>query len=210
MDVTSHNIANFKTTGFKKQRVNIQDGRIIETPRVWQQGRLLNTNIPLDMAINGEGFFQILQPNGDFAFTRNGSLHLNSDGTIVTSDRNTLCCQEILIPRNQIGIKISSDGIVKVLFSGESEPQEVARIELVLFQNPSGLKAIGPNLFVETPDSGQPVSGCPGENGAGKIMQGFLEDSNVEILEELTHLQELRSWKKGVDQALITIQKGQK
>jgi flagellar basal-body rod protein FlgG len=205
MDVTLHNIANFKTTGFKKQRVHLQDGRIVETSRIWQQGRLLNTNIPLDLVINGEGFFRILQPDGALAYTRNGSMHLSGDGNIVTSNGEMLDPQ-ICLPQDQTSITISSDGTVEVLQSGGTQPQQVGRIELAYFQNPSGLKAIGPTLFVETPASGQPVVTPPGENGAGKIMQGFLEDSNVEILEELTHLRTLQSWKKGVDQALITIQ----
>jgi len=209
MDVTLQNIANFKTTGFKKQRVHLQDGRVVDTSRVWQQGRLLNTNIPLDLVINGDGFFRILQPNGDLAYTRNGSMHLDNDGNMVTVNGEMLDPQ-ICLPRDQTSVTISSDGTVEVLQSGETQAQQVGRIELAYFQNPSGLKAVGSTLFVETPASGQPVVTPPGENGAGKIMQGFLEDSNVEILEELTHLRKLQSWKNGVDQALMTIQEGQR
>jgi flagellar basal-body rod protein FlgG len=209
MDVTVQNIANFKTTGFKKQRVHLEDGKIVDTSHIWQQGRLLNTNIPLDLAINGDGFFRILQPNGDLAYTRNGSMHLNSDGNIVTFDGEMLDPQ-ICLPQDQTSITIGSDGTVEVLQSGGTQPQQIGRIELAYFQNPSGLKAVGPRLFVETPASGQPIVTPPGENGAGKITQGFLEDSNVEILEELTQLRKLQSWKNGVDQAMITIQEGQK
>ena len=209
MDVTAHNIANFKTTGFKKARVHIQDGRITDAPLIWKQGRSVITNIPLDLVIDGDGFFQIRQPNGDIAYTRNGSLHLNSDGTVVTSERGMLEPQ-ICIPQDQSSIIINSDGTVEVMQSGNSQPQQVGQIELTRFQNPSGLKSIGPTLFVETAASGQPMVTHPGENGAGKILQGFLEDSNVEILEELTTLRTLQSWKMGVDQALMAIQEGHK
>jgi flagellar basal-body rod protein FlgG len=209
MEVTSHNIANFKTTGFKKQRVHLQDGRIVDTPRIWKQGRSIPTNMLLDLMINGDGFLQIRQPDGEMAYTRNGSMHLNSDGNVVTSGGDMLEPQ-ICIPQDQTSIIISSDGAVEVLQSGNSQPQEVGRIELARFQNPSGLMAVGPTLFMETAASGQPIVTSPGENGAGKILQGFLEDSNVEIPEELTNLRTLQSWKMGVNQALMTIQEGQK
>jgi flagellar basal-body rod protein FlgG len=209
MDVTFHNIANFKTSGFKKQRVHFQDGKIADTPRIWQQGRSLTTNIPLDLLVSGEGFFQIRQPNGEVAYTRNGSMHLNGDGNIVTFNGDMLDPQ-ICIPSDQIGITIRPDGTVEVQQSGNSQRQQVGRIELAHFPNPSGLKAVGPTLFEETPESGQPVVTTPGENGAGKILQGFLEDSNVEIMEELTHLRILQSWKQGVDQAMMTIQERQR
>lgn len=209
MDVTLQNIANFKAIGFKKQRVHIQDGKIIDTPRSWQQGRLLGTNNPLDLVIEGEGFFRIRRANNEIAYTRNGSMHLNRDGNIVTSDGNLLDPQ-ICIPRDQFGIAVGADGTVTVQRSGESKPQSVGRIELARFQNPSDLKALGSSLFVETSTSGYPVVTSPGENGAGSILQGYLEDSNVEILEELIQLRTLQSWKKNVDQARMAIHKGQK
>ena len=121
MDVTLHNIANCKTTGFKKQRVHIQDGRVVDTPRIWQQGDFHRTGYPLDLVIHGEGFFQILQPNGYMTYTRDGHLHLNRDGNIVTSDGDMLDPQ-IRISHDQIGFTIGSDGTVSVLVSGESQP----------------------------------------------------------------------------------------
>jgi flagellar basal-body rod protein FlgG len=205
MDVTLHNIANFKTTGFKKQRIHIQDGRIVETPRIWQQGNFYQTANPLDLVIEGEGFFQILQSDGDMTYTRDGNLHLDRYGNIVTSNGDKLDPQ-ITIPVDQVGISVGSDGSVSVKMDGQSEPQVIGRIELVRFQNPSGLKAVGRNLFMETPASGQPVVAHPGYSGLGRILSGFLEDSNVKIIEELMQLRTLQSWKKGVDQALMTIQ----
>ena len=204
MDVTLHNIANFKTNGFKKQIVHIQDGIIVETPRIWKQGNMRMTSRSLDMVIEGKGFFRILQPNGDMTYTRDGNLHLDRYGNLVTSNGDKLDPQ-ISIPVDQVGISVGSDGSVSVKMDGQSEPQIIGRIELARFQNPSGLKAVGRNLFMETTASDEPVVAFPGECGLGRILSGFLEDSNVKIIEELVQLRILQSWKKGVDQALMTI-----
>ena len=131
-------------------------------------------------------------------------MHLNRDGNIVTSKGNILDPQ-IAIPQDQIGITIGSDGTVAVLQSGESQRQQVGRIELARFQNPSSLEALGHNLFMETLASGHAVVAHPGEMGLGTILSGFLEGSNVSILEELIQLRILQSWKKGVHQALTAI-----
>lgn len=205
-DATLHNIANFDTPGFKRTRVHIQDGRIVDTPRMWDQGNFLATGNPLDLMINGKGFFRILQPNGDIAYTRNGSMYLNRDCNIVTLEGNMLDPQiQIAIPQGQFGasITVGSDGTVSVMQSGK--PQQVGRIELAHFQNPSGLRALGRNLFVGTPASGQPVASFPGENGAGMVLSGYLENSNVKVEEELIQLRTLQSWKKGIHQALTAI-----
>jgi flagellar basal body rod protein FlgG len=209
MDITLHNIANRKTTGFKKQGVHIQDGRIVDTYRVWTQGDFSLTANPLDIAIEGQGFFQIRQSSGEIAYTRNGNFRLNRDGDIVSSEGNLLHTQ-INIPQDQIGITLGSDGTVSILLHGESQQQQLGRIEIARFQNPSGLKAVGPKLFAETPASGQPIVACPGEKGTGTIMSGFTEESNVNIVEELMQLRTLQSWKKVVEQALMTIQEGNK
>jgi len=203
-DVTFHNIANFKTTGFKKQRVHIQNGRLVETSRIWTQGNYRSTANSLDMVIEGEGFFQIVQPNGNIAYTRDGNLHLDRNGNIVTSNGDKLNPQ-ITIPSEQTRIAIGRDGSVTVTTAGQSQPHFIGIIELALFHNPSGLASIGRNLFVPTQASGDAIPGTPGENGLGTILAGFLEDSNVKMLEEMMQLRMLQSWEKGVDQALKSI-----
>ncbi len=203
-DAILHNIANFDTPGFKRTRVQIQDGRVVETQRNWQQGDFRATSNPLDLTINGEGFFQIRQRNGDIAYTRNGRMHLNLDGCVVTLEGNMLE-PRIVLPPDQIAITIGADGTVAVLQSGGSQYQPIGRVELARFQNPSGLKALGHNLFMETSASGPSIVGMPGEMGFGTILPGYLEGSNVNMLEELTQLRILRSWKKGIHQALTAV-----
>jgi flagellar basal body rod protein FlgG len=204
IDITLHNIANCKTMGFKRQGVHIQDGKIIDAYRVWTMGDFIPTNNSLDIVIQGQGFFQIRQSNGEIAYTRNGNFHLNRDGAIVSLEGNLLYPQ-INIPQDQAGIAVGSDGTVSVVLSAKSQSQKVGRIELARFQNPSGLKALGSSFFAETPASGKPVVAVAGENGAGTILAGYLEDANVNIVEELVQLRTLRSWKNGVDQALMTL-----
>jgi flagellar basal-body rod protein FlgG len=131
-------------------------------------------------------------------------MHLDRDGNIVTFEGNMLDPQ-IAIPEDQIGITVGSDGTVTVMQSGKSQPKQVGRIELAGFKDPSGLKVLGRNLFIETPASGQPVVALPGENGAGIILSGYLENSNVKILEEIIQLRKLQSWEKGIQQALTAI-----
>jgi flagellar basal body rod protein FlgG len=177
-----------------------------ETVSNRQQGDLSATSNPLDLAIEGDGFFRILQPNGDIAYTRNGRMHLNRDGNIVTSKGNMLDPQ-IAIPKDQIGITVGSDGTVAVLQSGESQSQQVGKIELARFENPSSLKALGHNLFMETPASGHPVTANPGKMGFGTILSGYLEDSNASALEELIQLRMLQSWEKGTHKSLTSILK---
>jgi flagellar basal-body rod protein FlgG len=209
MNITLHNIANCKTTGFKKQRVQMQDGRIVGAPRVWQQGNSLYTSNPMDLMIDGEGFFQIRRPDGTIAYTRNGNMHLDRDGNVVTLEGDILEPQ-ITLPQDQISITIGFDGNVTVMQAGTSQPQQVGRIELARFPNPSGLEAVGAALFMPTEASGEPATYTPGEGGIGRIRQGAIEDSNVNMLEELIQLRTLQSWKKGVDQALMTISEVQK
>jgi flagellar basal-body rod protein FlgG len=204
IDVTLNNIANCDTTGFKKQRFHIQDGTLVKAPRVWRQGVFRKTDSPLDLVIEGEGFFQVLQPNGERVYTRDGNLHLNRKGYIVTVNGDMLG-SPIAVPSDQVGIFFGKDGTVLVEIAGQSQLQIVGQIELARFQNPSGLKSIAGNLFVETPDSGDPIYSAPGENGSGTLLQGFLEASNVNMMEELMQLRMLQSWEKGVEQALLSI-----
>ncbi len=203
LETTLHNIANADAPGFKRTRVHIEDGKIVATPRVWDQGSFLATGNPLDLIIDGGGFFQILQPNGDIAYTRNGCMHLNREGYIVTLEGNMLN-PPIVIPQDQVSIIVGFDGTVSI--RQEGRPQPVGRIELAGFKDLSGLKALGRNLFIATPASGQPVMAHPGENGAGTILAGYLENSNVKILEEIIQLRKLQSWKNGIQQALTTLQ----
>jgi flagellar basal-body rod protein FlgG len=151
------------------------------------QGDFASTNNPLDLVIEGQGFFQIRQVNGQIAYTRNGSFHLNREGNLVTADGDMLDPQ-ITIPQDQVGVTIGADGTVSVLQAGQSQPQQVGRIEIALFQNPAGLQNIGKNLFISTQASGEPITGTPGENGLGTLLSGFTEQSNVSVVEEMVNM----------------------
>ena len=137
--------------------------------------------------IQGQGFFQILQSNGQLAYTRNGSFQLNRDGNIVTSDGNLLSPQ-ITIPADQVGITIGSDGTVSVQQQGQTQPQQVGKLELALFQNPSGLQNIGNSLLIPSQSSGDAITGTPGENGLGTLLPGYTEQSNVSVVEEMVNM----------------------
>jgi flagellar basal-body rod protein FlgG len=154
---------------------------------IFSQGDFAATSNPLDMVIQGQGFFQIRMPNGEIAFTRNGNFHLNRDGNIVTSEGDLLDPQ-ITIPQDQIGITIGSDGTVSVQQAGQTQPEQVGRIELASFQNPSGLQNIGKSLFLPTQASGEAVTGTPGENGLGTLLAGYIEQSNVSVVEEMVSM----------------------
>jgi flagellar basal-body rod protein FlgG len=215
VDNIANNLANINTTGFKRSKVEFQDlfyqtnkapGSIasqgtltptsleigygavpVATPRIFSQGELLPTGNPLDIAINGDGFLRVMLPDGTYAYTRDGALKLSGEGSLVTSD-GELIDPEISVPEGTTSIVIARDGTVGVVVGNETEPQEVGRIEIVRFMNPAGLQAIGRNLLVETPAAGDPTSGAPGEEGNGEISQGYLETSNVEIVEEMVNM----------------------
>jgi flagellar basal-body rod protein FlgG len=215
IDTIAHNLANINTSGFKQRKAQFQDllyqnirqagasntatteipvglqvglgTKPVATEIIFSQGDFASTNNPTDVVIQGQGFFQIRQTNGQMAYTRNGNFHMNRDGNLVTSEGDLLDPQ-ITIPQDQIGITIGSDGTVSVMQSGQSQPQQVGKIELASFQNPSGLENIGKSLFLPTQASGEAVTGTPGENGFGAILQGFVEQSNVSVVEEMVNM----------------------
>jgi len=215
MAVISNNLANVNTTGFKKSRAIFEDllyqnvrqsgaqssqdtelptglqlgsgVRVVATEKLHSQGNILQTENPLDVAITGNGFLQILMPNGDINYTRDGSLKLDADGQLVTSSGLTLE-PAITIPQDALSITIGRDGIVSALQAGNAAPVQLGQIELVSFINPAGLDPVGENLFRETVSSGAPNVGIAGEGELGAINQGSLETSNVNVVEELVNM----------------------
>lgn len=216
VEVIANNIANQGTTGYKRQRAEFQDllyqterrggatssdaGTIVPigvqigigvktaaVNRINIQGNLIQTGNPLDLAIQGRGFFQILQPDGTTAFTRDGSFALSPTGEIVTAD-GFVVQPGISVPQNTIAISINSSGQVQAQVAGQVNPQTVGQLQLANFPNEAGLEALGNNLLIETPASGQPTTGNPGSTGIGALNQGLLETSNVDIVSEITNL----------------------
>jgi len=222
LDVIAHNLANVSTNGYKRQRALFEDllyqnlrqpgaqstqqtqipsglqlgvgVRPIATEHIHTQGSLQKTENPLDIAINGQGFFQIQMPDGTLAYTRDGAFQRDSTGQIVTASGYPLS-PAITIPADAVSISISKDGIVSVLQAGQTAPTQVGNIQLATFVNVGGLQSIGENLFVETASSGTPTPNTPGSNGAGLLNQGYVETSNVNVAEELvTMIQTQRAY----------------
>jgi flagellar basal-body rod protein FlgG len=215
IDVIANNLANVNTTGFKRSRVSFEDvlyetvqgGRVVNYQgnsaigpvqigkgvrvaavlRLHSQGAPEETGRPLDLAIEGDGFFQVQRPDGSTAYTRDGSFSLSENGNLV-SNGGYLMMPGITVPPEATGLAISASGIVSVTLSGSSQPTEVGQIELARFLNPNGLEAIGENQYVETAASGQAMLGNPQEEGFGRVLQGTLESSNVEIVQEMTDM----------------------
>jgi flagellar basal-body rod protein FlgG len=215
IDNIAHNLANVNTTGFKLRRADFQDllyqnlrqagaantantdfpvglqiglgTRPVATEIILTQGDFVATENPLDMVIEGQGFFQVRLVDGRIAYSRNGSFHQNRDGSLVTADGDFLDPQ-ITIPQDQVGVTVGSDGTVSVLQAGQTQPQQVGRIEIATFQNAPGLQAIGKNLYLATQASGEPIVGTPGENGLGTLLAGFVEQSNVSVVEEMVNM----------------------
>src|SRR5262245_8244720 len=212
IDNIANNLANVNTIGFKKSRVDFEDlvyqqtkapgtstsqeteapiglesglgTRAVATVRNFSGGNLRTTSAPFDLAIEGNGFFQLALPGGETGYTRAGALHLDSQGQLVTADGVTLE-PTITIPPNALSVSISKDGIVSVALPNQLAPQQVGTIELATFQNPAGLMARGGNIYIATSASGDAITGVPGTDGVGTIAQGFLEDSNVSVVEEM-------------------------
>ena len=211
----SNNLANTGTVGFKRDRAMFEDllyqiqrqpgaketqdsqlpsglqigtgTRVVATQKQFSQGNLQVTEQPLDVAINGRGFLQVLQADGTLAYTRNGQLQLSAEGQLVNSDGLVLE-PAITVPQGTNNITIGKDGSVNAFTTGTVTPQQLGNITLADFVNPAGLQAIGGNLFIETVASGNPQQGTPGENGVGQLLQGNLEGSNVDIVEEMVNM----------------------
>ena len=210
ISVISNNLANVNTTGFKKGRAEFQDllyqtvqrgsapqspvgiqlghgVKISGTQKIFTQGDLHPTDGPLDLVIEGDGFFQVLRSDGSIAYTRDGSFKRSADGLIVTT-QGYLLEPDIYIDENATDLAITPDGRVFARMVGVVEPVELGQIELAKFINPAGLESIGGNLFIQTAASGDPILGEPGMDGLGTIAQGFLEMSNVKVVEEMVNM----------------------
>ena len=215
MDTISNNLANVNTTGFKRsrtlfedllyqnlrepgaassQQTNIPSGlqigtgtRPVATERIHTQGNVQQTGNKLDVAINGEGFLQVLLPNGTIAYTRDGSFQSNAQGQIVSANGYTLQ-PAITLPADAESVEIGSDGTVSVKQAGAAALVQIGSIQLATFINPSGLQSKGANLYIDTAASGAPRINQPGVNGAGTLTQGYLETSNVNVVEELVNM----------------------
>ena len=214
MSVISNNLANVNTTGFKRDRASFEDMlyqklrqpgaqnttteqaptglmlgtgvRIVSTEKTHVQGSLVSTKNALDLAIQGEGFFQIALPDGTLAYTRDGSFKLSATGQLVTAN-GALLQPPVTIPANVASISIGQDGTVSVE-NATGGTQNIGQIQTARFVNPAGLQAVGQNLLKETPASGAATVGAPGQTGAGQLMQGALEASNVNVVEEMVNM----------------------
>ena len=215
MDVIANNLANVNSAGFKKSRVDFQDlmyqtirtagstvaqgsrvptgiqvglgTRAAAIQKVFSQGDFIQTENPLDLVIEGDGFFQVLLPDGSTAYTRTGAFKVDSDGRVVTSD-GFVMEPELAVPANAVDISIGTDGTVTIQVAGENTPTELGQIQLARFLNPGGLMSIGRNLYKPTAASGDPAVGTPGLEGIGTIAQKFLEMSNVKVVEEMVNM----------------------
>lgn len=215
MSVISNNLANVNTTGFKRDRAVFEDllyqnvrqvgaqssqdtrlpsglqlgtgVRTVATEKLHTLGNIIQTENSLDVAVQGRGFFQVLQPDGNLAYSRDGSFKMDETGQLVTASGYVIQ-PAITIPSNATAITIGSDGVVSALTPGSSTPTQLGSIQLADFINPGGLQAIGQNLFLETASSGSPATGTPGLNGLGSVIQGALETSNVNVVEELVNM----------------------
>lgn len=216
LDNVANNLANSSSAGFRKRRVQFEDllyqnvvmpgaaatqqttvaaglqiglgSRAGASEIVQTQGDFSQTGNPLDLAITGQGFFQVTLPSGETAYTRSGAFHLDAQGNMVTADGNPVE-PAITIPANATSVTIGQDGTVSVTVPGQTAAQEVGTLQVALFPNPGGLNSIGKNLFLATTASGDPVVGTPGgSDGEGSIQQGFLEQSNVDVVEEFIQM----------------------
>lgn len=215
IDNIANNLANVNTTGFKKARIEFQDilyqnfrragtpsaigsiipvnldvgygSRAVATTREFTPGSVSITNNATDMAISGNGFFQVQMPDGTTAYTRDGSFKLSADGELVTADGFRLL-PNITIPEDATDLAIGIDGQISVMVVGSETPQQVGQVELAKFINPAGLSAVGHNLYTETVASGTPTTSNPGSDGLGTLDQGYLETSNVSVVDEMVNM----------------------
>jgi flagellar basal-body rod protein FlgG len=216
LDTVANNLANASTAGFRRRRLQFQDllyqnmvmpgtaasqqttvaaglqiglgSRSSASEIIQLQGDMSATGNPLDLTIEGQGFFQVTLPTGDTAFTRSGAFHLDAQGNVVTADGNPIE-PSITIPQGATSVTIGADGTVSVTQPGQTAAQQVGSIQLALFTNPGGLNSIGKNLFLATTASGDPVLGTPGgSEGLGQVQQGYLEQSNVSVVDEFIQM----------------------
>jgi len=214
VDTIANNLANVNTTGFKRSRVSFEDVlyetlegartvnpndsqtiapvqigkgvRLAAIMRLHTQGAPEQTGRPLDVAIEGDGFFQVEKPDGTTAYTRDGSFSISDTGAMVTNGGYKVL-PNVTLPQDVQGVTVSPSGMISAT-NGSGQPVDLGRIELARFVNPSGLMSLGENLYAETAASGQPVTGFPQEQGFGRVLQGMLESSNVEIVTEMTDM----------------------
>ncbi|MDA8383427.1 MAG: flagellar basal-body rod protein FlgG [Betaproteobacteria bacterium] len=215
MDVIANNLANVSTNGFKRSQAVFQDllyqtlrqpgaqssqqtqlpsglqlgtgVRPVATEKIFTQGNLQQTGNSLDVAINGQGFFQVLMPDGTTDYTRDGSFQVNSQGQVVTASGYPIQ-PAITIPQNALTVTIAADGTVSVTQPGSSAATQIGQIQLANFINPAGLQSVGDNLYEQTSASGTPATNTPDSNGLGALQQGFVETSNVNVAEELVNM----------------------
>ncbi|KXI24132.1 flagellar basal-body rod protein FlgG [Photobacterium sanguinicancri] len=212
----SNNLANASTVGFKKSRAVFEDlfyqninqpggqssqdtqlpsglmlgagSKVVATQKVFTQGNTQTTNNAMDMMIEGDGFFQIMLPDGNIGYTRNGQFTINNEGQLVTTGSGYVLQPEVAVPEDAVGITVGTDGEVSARIRGQQENQVLGQITTVNFINPGGLEPIGQNLFLPTGASGDPQEGVPGLNGLGSVRQSMLETSNVNVTEELVNM----------------------
>ena len=216
VQVISNNVANMRTTGFKRQRVHFQDllyetqrragspssdqgtnvpagiyvgsgVKSVSTPRIMGQGNLSPTEKSYDLAIRGEGFFRVQTPDGRTAYTRDGAFDLDADGRLVTAE-GYLVDPGITVPNTATSVSINAQGVVTASIPGQVAPQQLGQVQLARFINKTGLESIGDNLFVETQGSGPAITGNPGAEGFGSLQQGYLEEANVNAVTEISSL----------------------
>ncbi|MFC1491111.1 flagellar basal-body rod protein FlgG [Nitrospinota bacterium] len=215
VDVIANNLANVSTIGFKKSRADFQEllyetiipagapsaqgneiptglqigagVRPASTSRIFTEGEFKRTDNELDIAIEGDGFFQVTLPTGETAYTRSGAFKVNSTGAVVTTE-GFLVSPAVTIPTTALTVTVATDGTVSVINAGTTAPAQVGQLQLVKFQNPAGLSSQGRNLYLETTASGTPLTGTPGQQGFGTLAQGFVENSNVQVVDELVGL----------------------
>jgi len=215
IDTIAHNMANVGTTGFRRSRAEFQDliyqqvqapggrtadggtrptgiqigqgTRTVSTELMHTQGSLQQTGNPLDLAIEGDGFLQVTRPGGEVAYTRAGNLKLDQDGRLVTVDGMPIE-PAVIVPQDATSVTIGADGTISVTQPGSGETMELGQLQIARFANPGGLQAMGRSMFRPTTASGQPLVVQPGQDGAGTLAQGFLEGSNVEVVNEMIDL----------------------
>jgi flagellar basal-body rod protein FlgG len=215
LDTIANNLANVNTSGFKRSRVDFQDllyqtfrpagasvaqgntsptgiqvglgVRPVASQKIFSQGDFQLTENPLDVVIEGDGFFQVQRPDGTTAYTRSGSFKKDATGRLVTSD-GYFVSPSITIPTDATSVTIGSDGTVSATAGGQAAAQQVGQLQIARFANPAGLASVGRSLFVNTPASGDAIVGTPGQNGIGTLAQGFIEMSNVKVVEEMVNM----------------------